>query len=121
MGQRYPPTEQIAGTSKSIAHVAEEEEFGRGHAIGMRRNPPLTDVNLPIWKELAQMIVGPAVAEPELEHKPIQFLNETCRKIEASALSLQSAYEAVEPAHGRQATIPAPSRSRLTSASAVLN
>ena len=87
----------------------------------MRRNPLLTDVDLPIWKELAQMIVCPAVAEPELEHDPIQFLDETGRQIEASALSLQSTYEAVEPAHGRQAMIPAPSRNRLTSASAVLN
>jgi hypothetical protein len=95
MGQRYPSTKQIAGSSKSIAHVAEEEEFGRRHAIGMRRNPPLTDVDLPIWKELAQMIVGPTIPEPELEHEPIQFLDETGRPIKASALSLESAYEAV--------------------------
>ncbi len=121
MGQRYPSTKQTAGSSKSIAHVAEEKKFGRRHAIGMRRHPPLADIDLPIWKELAQMIVGPTVAEPEFEHEPIQFLDETSRQIEAGALGLQSAYEAVEPAHGRQATIPAPSRNRLTSASAVLN
>jgi hypothetical protein len=79
MRQRYPSTEQIAGTAKSIAHVAEEEEFGRWHAIGMCRNPPLANVNFPIWKEVAQMVVGPAVAEPELKHLPVQFPDEVGR------------------------------------------
>jgi len=39
----------------------------------MRRNPALANVDSPIRKELAQMVVGPAVAEPELEHVPIQL------------------------------------------------
>ena len=64
---------------KSVAHVAEEEEFGRRHAIWMRRNPALADVDLSIWKQLAQMVVSPAVAKPELEHLPVQFLYEVGR------------------------------------------
>jgi len=67
----------------------------------MRRNPSLANVDFPIRKKLAQMVIGPAVAEPEFKHVPVQFPDEVGRQIEASALSLQSAYEAIEPAHGR--------------------
>ena len=88
MGQRYPSTQPVAGSLKSIAHVAKKEEFGRRHAIRMRRNPPLTDIDLPIWKELAQVIVGPPVAEPEFEHVPAQLFDMVGRQIEAGALSL---------------------------------
>jgi len=39
----------------------------------MRCNPALANVDSPIWKEVAQMVVGPAVAEPKLKHVPVQF------------------------------------------------
>jgi hypothetical protein len=39
----------------------------------MRSNSALADVDLTIWKELAQMVVCAAVAEAKLEHVPIQF------------------------------------------------
>jgi len=64
---------------KSVAHVAEEEEFGRRHAIWMRRNPALADVDLSVRKQLAQMVVGAAVAEPELQHVPLQLPDEVGR------------------------------------------
>ena len=66
------------------------------------------------------MVVGPAVAEPEFEHVPVQFPDQTGRQIEAGALCLQPADKAVEPAHGRSGgDAGACSRNRLTSASAV--
>ena len=49
-----------------------KQKFGRRHAIGMRRNPALADIDFPIRKELAQMVVGPAVAEAKLEHLAVQ-------------------------------------------------
>jgi hypothetical protein len=86
---------------QGIAHVAEEEEFGRRQAVRMRRKPALEDVDFSVRKELAQMVVGPAVAEPELEHVAVQILDQAGREIEAGALSLQPADKTVEPAHGR--------------------
>jgi len=79
MGQCDPSTKQTAGSSKCIAHVAQEEEFGRRHAIRMRCNTTLANIDFPIWKEVAQMVVGPAIAEPELEHVPVQFSDEVGR------------------------------------------
>ena len=87
----------------------------------MRRNPALANVDFPIWKQLAQMVVGPAVAEPELKHVPIQVPDEVGSQVEAGALSLQAADKTVEPAQDDQAAMPACSRNRLTSASAALN
>jgi hypothetical protein len=73
MRQSYPAPKQLPGGLQGVAHVAEEEEFGRRHAIGMRRNPALADVDFPVRKQLAQMVVGSTVAESELEHVPVQF------------------------------------------------
>ena len=87
----------------------------------MRRNSALANVDFPIWKELAQMVVRPAVAEPELEYVPIQAPDKVGSQVEAGALSLQAADKTVEPAQDDQAAMPACSRNRLTSASAALN
>ena len=87
----------------------------------MRRNPALANVDFPIRKELAQMVVGPPVAEPELKHVPIQVPDEVGSQVEAGALSLQAADKTVEPAQDDQAAMPAWSRSRFTSASAALS
>jgi hypothetical protein len=65
----------------------------------VRSKRPLADVDSAIRKKLAQMVVGPAVAEPEFEHVPVQFPDEMGRQIEAGALSLESPNKAVEPAH----------------------
>ena len=101
MGERYPASEQLAGRLQGITHVAQEEEFRRRHAIGMRRNPALADVDFPIRKQLAQMVVGPSVAKPKLKYFSLHFPDKTSRQIEAGALRLQSADEAVEPTHNQ--------------------
>ena len=79
MGECYPSLKEMTGSQQSIAHVAKDEELVRRDAIGMRRDPAIADVDFPIRKELAQMVVGPAVAKPELEHLPVQFPNEVGR------------------------------------------
>jgi hypothetical protein len=73
MGQRHPSAKEFTGRLKSVAHVAKEEEFGRRDTLRVRRNPAFADVDSPVGKQLAQMIVGPAVAESELEHVSFQF------------------------------------------------
>jgi hypothetical protein len=81
MGERYPSPKQSTGSLESITHIAKEEQFGRRDAIGVRCNPALAYVDSPIGKELAQMIVRPAVAEPEFEHFPAQRLDQVRRQI----------------------------------------
>ena len=41
------------------------------------------------------MIIRPAITEPKFEDLYVQSLDKTGRKLEASALGLQPAYEAV--------------------------
>jgi|GEM_PF-4645454 len=79
MRHSYPTPKSLAGRLQSIAHIAQEEEFGRRQAIGMRCNPALADVDSSIRKELSQMVIGPTVAEPKLEHVPVQFPDEVGR------------------------------------------
>jgi len=73
MSQCYPSPKPLTGSLQRIAHVAEEEEFGWRNAIRMRRNSALANIYFPMRKEVAQMVVGPAVTEPEFEHVPFQF------------------------------------------------
>ena len=88
MSKRHPIPEQLASAVQRIAHVTKQEKFGWRGAVGMRGDPPLADVDFSIREKLAQMIIGPAVAEPELQHPSLQSLDKTSRKIEAGALRL---------------------------------
>ena len=42
----------------------------------MGGNGPLANIDLAIRKELPKMIIGPTVAEAELEHLPFMFTNQ---------------------------------------------
>jgi hypothetical protein len=95
MSEHDPPTERLAGARQGIAHVAEQEEFGRRYAVGMRGNPPFADVNSSIRKKLTQVIVGPAITQPKFEDISVRSPHKTGREIETSALCLQPADEAV--------------------------
>jgi hypothetical protein len=67
MSEHDPIPEQLAGASQRIAHVAKEKKFGWRYAVRMRGNPALADINSSIGKELTQVIIRPAVAEPKFE------------------------------------------------------
>ena len=64
-------------------------------------DPALADINSSVREELAQMIIGPAITQPKFEDLSVQSLDKTGCEIETSALCLQPADEAVEPAHDR--------------------
>jgi len=59
----------------------------------------LANVNFPARTQFAQVIVRPAVTEPELEHRAIEIAHQGRPRAEAGALGLEPADEAVEPAH----------------------
>src|SRR5438874_1786356 len=84
---------------QGLAHVAEDQPLGRRHAVGMRRHLFLADIDVALGKQLAQMVVGTAVAEPQFEHRAVEAGDQPGRMIETSALRLEPADEAVEPAH----------------------
>ena len=72
----------------------------------MSRHGALANIDLPIRKKLAQVIVGPAVAEPQLEHVTLEAPHQSSRQIEAGALRLKAADKAVQPAHDRSSGDP---------------
>src|SRR6516164_11783216 len=99
MSQHNPALELFARGSQRVAHVAEEQKLGRRHAIRMRGDMTLANVNFPARTQFAQVIVRPAVTEPELEHRAIEIAHQGRPRAEAGALGLEPADEAVEPAH----------------------
>jgi len=101
MGKCYPPAKLPAGAVQGVAHIPQKEESDRRYAIRMSRHAALANIDLPIRKKLAQMIVGPAVAEPQLEHMTLDAPHQSSRQIEARALGFEPANKAVQPAHRR--------------------
>ena len=101
MSESHPACEPSARRRQGLAHVTEQQELARRNAAGMGREMTLADKDVALGKELAQMIVGAAVAEPELENRAVKLAHQLCRKIETDSLRLEPADEAVEPNSSR--------------------
>lgn len=95
MDERYATAELTADVPECLAHIAEQEKLGWRYAIGMRRDPTLTDIDLAVRKQLAEMIIGSAIAEAEFQHRAIQIANQMSRVVETSALRFKAADKAV--------------------------
>eukprot|EP01136_Pigoraptor_vietnamica_P020555 Opistho-1_new@69583 len=65
----------------------------------MRRDLAFEHVDVAIGKELAQVIVGAAVAEPDLENRAGQGVDEGLQMVQAIALRLHARDETVETTH----------------------
>ena len=57
--------------------------------------------DVPVGQSFAQMVIGTAVAEPELDHRPFRQFHVPADHVEYVALRRQAANEAFEAAHGR--------------------
>ena len=68
MSKRYAIVKPVAGIAQCLAHIAEQKKLRWRYAIGMGGNPALTDVDLAIRKQLAEMIIRPTITEAELKH-----------------------------------------------------
>jgi hypothetical protein len=66
----------------------------------MGRNLPVEDEDLSAWEGFAQVVVCPSVAEAEFKDRARQIAHKLNGAIEATALCLKPANEAVQPAHG---------------------
>ena len=65
----------------------------------MRRHLAFEDVDVAAGEEVAQMIVGAAVAQPDLEDRTIQPVDRGLQEVQAVALRLHARDETVETAH----------------------
>lgn len=121
MGKHDAVRKSGMGRRKRLAHIAEQEEPGWRYAIRMGGNGALADIDFTIREQFPKMVIRSAVTEPELKHVTIQTGNHVDCHFEASALRLEPADEAVQPAHRCYAAMPAVSRSCFTSARAALS
>ena len=71
-----------------------------GDAVGMGRDLAVEDHDLPFGTEAAQVVVGAAVAQAQLEHRARHAAHQSHGVVEAGALRLQPADDAVQAAHG---------------------
>src|SRR5205807_5083047 len=125
MGERHLAAEPGTQDRQGVAHIAEDQPLRGRHAIGMGRDGAFADIDLAPGEQRAQVVVGAAVAEAEFEHHPVESADQPGGMVEAGALRLEPADEAVEPAHDPAywaavaPAAPAPSRSWRTSDRAV--
>lgn len=94
-GTRRQPRREGRQRRLEITH---DQMRGIGHAFGMRVGTPLEDEDFPVTQTVAQMVEGPTIAEPELQHRPRQVRDQIDSMIQAGTLSLEAANEAVESA-----------------------
>jgi hypothetical protein len=119
MSKHYAVRKSGADSWKRLAHIAEQEELRRRNTIGVGCHGALADKDVPMREELPKMIVGPAVAEAELQHLTIQTGHKIGGQFKASTLRLEPTNEAFQPAHRCYAAMPAFSRNFFNSAEAM--
>jgi hypothetical protein len=81
------------------AHVAQDEMLDIGNAVRVRIDLALEHEDLALWQQLTQVVIGTAIAQTELEHRPRHPADLRSRMAEARALGLQTPNEAVETTH----------------------
>jgi hypothetical protein len=87
-----------------------EEMIVIGNAVGMSAHFPLEDDDFASRKTFPQMVVGPAIAEPEFKHRALLVADRTRRQVQAGALCFEAANETVKTA---QTNIPTPFPARV--------
>lgn len=89
----------LQSARQRIAKVT-QQQIGRIRPTArMGTHLPLEDEDLAAGQKLAQVIVGAAVAQAELEHRSWQICNLGNREAEAGTLRLEPPDEAVETTH----------------------
>ena len=88
------------GARQCLAGLAQEQTIVGRDAVGVGRHLAFEDVDVATGKEIAQVIVGAAVAQADLEDRSRQLTHLVGQKIQAIALRFHARDEAVEAAHG---------------------
>jgi hypothetical protein len=100
VSERNRASKPRANRDQGLAHVAQDQVLRVRYAVRMGRDLPVEDEDLSAWEGLAQMVVCPSVAEAEFKDRTRQIGHKLNGAIEAIALCLKPANEAVQPAHG---------------------
>src|SRR5882757_4548099 len=104
--QRRAGAQLLRGSGNRFARFAQEQSIVGRDALGMRRHLALEHIDVAAGKEIAQMIVGPSIAQSNFEDRPGQGVDGRLQEIQTIALRLHARDEAVEPTHsGAQATL----------------
>jgi hypothetical protein len=69
MGQGRAGGDPLGDHGQGLAKLAVEEMAGRGTGFGRPVERTVEHEDLPARQDLAQMIVGPAFAQADLEHR----------------------------------------------------
>ena len=86
MDQRHAWPEAQDRSRQGLVDVAEQQVAGIGHAVRIGRDLALEYENLPIRKNFAQVVVGAAVAQAQLQDWPRQAADLLGDQVQASAL-----------------------------------
>lgn len=70
-----------------------------GRAFWMRRNLGIEGEYFTLWQNLAQMVIGPPVAQPKLKHRAGNRGDQIGDMTQANALGGEAANNAIEAAH----------------------
>ena len=81
------------------ARLAQEKPVVGRHAVGMGGDLALEDIDVAAGKEIAQMVVGAAIAQAHFEDRATELVDCGLEKIQAVALRLHACDETVEAAH----------------------
>ncbi len=100
MDQGNPAGETLDRAGQRLVNITQDQKPGPGIDGHRRVDPALEHKDLPVRQDRAQMVIGPAMTEAELENRARQVADHPCRQIETPALRLEPAYEAVQAAQG---------------------
>ena len=89
-----------ANRDQGLAQIAQNQVFRIRYAVGMCRDLTVKDEDVPVRKGLTQVVVCPPVAEAEFKDRTGHVAHKIDSAIEATALCLKPANEAIQTAHG---------------------
>ncbi len=100
VNQRDLAGEALGGGGQGVVEVAAVEVILVGNTVGMGGHVALEHEDLALRQQLAQMVVGAAVTQAQLKHRPGQVPDLLGNQVQAGALRLEAAKVDVQAAHG---------------------
>ena len=85
---------------QGLAEIAQDQALRIRYAIAMGRDLAVEDKDVPVREGLTQMVVCPPVAEAEFKDGASHIAYKINSAIEATALCLKPANEAIQTGHG---------------------
>src|SRR3954465_15451828 len=99
MRQHRLRSDHGASTVQRLMQIAQQQAFVRRDAVRVCRNLTLEDEDRPAGQQRAQMIIGPAIAKTEFQHRTGQIADQLRRGVQAITLGGDTPDETVQPAH----------------------